>query len=171
MQSLSPKDWINVDELTLEKQFNLLKKKKMISFDIKIHLTINETLTVSRKINYLRWIIKVINNKKKRTHQEGMVGALIITTQLLRGVECIFEATKVRSFDLTSNSFVRGDFHKKLRRLLRIASFSSWNIVSITACMYGRPVEKVSVHLRKRRMRSRKHKRGVAQPPDAKVLG
>lgn len=28
MQSLSPKDWINVDELTLEKQFNLLKKKK-----------------------------------------------------------------------------------------------------------------------------------------------
>ena len=26
--SLSPKDWINVDELTLEKQFNLLKKKK-----------------------------------------------------------------------------------------------------------------------------------------------
>ena len=64
--SLSPKDWINVDELTLEKQFNLLKKKKMISFDIKIHLTINETLTVSRKINYLRWIIKVINNKKKK---------------------------------------------------------------------------------------------------------
>lgn len=38
----------------------------MISFDIKIHLTINETLTVSRKINYLRWIIKVINNKKKK---------------------------------------------------------------------------------------------------------
>ena len=62
--SLSPKDWINVDELTLEKQFNLLKKKKMISFDIKIHLTIN--LTVSRKIYYLRWIIKVINNKKKK---------------------------------------------------------------------------------------------------------
>lgn len=81
----------------------------MISLDIKIHLTINETLTVSRKIYYLRWIIKVINNKKKkRTHQEWMVGALIITTQLLRGVECIFEATKVRSFDLTSNSFVRG---------------------------------------------------------------
>lgn len=110
MQSLSPKDWINVvDELTIERSKNNLiysKKKRMISLDIKIHLTIN--LTVSRKIYYLRWIIKVINNKKKRTHQEWMVGALIITTQLLRGVECIFEATKVRSFDLTSNSFVRG---------------------------------------------------------------
>lgn len=69
MQSLSPKDWINVDELTLERSKNNLiysKKKRMISLDIKIHLTINETLTVSRKIYYLRWIIKVINNKKKK---------------------------------------------------------------------------------------------------------
>lgn len=67
MQSLSPKDWINVDELTLERSKNNLiysKKKRMISLDIKIHLTIN--LTVSRKIYYLRWIIKVINNKKKK---------------------------------------------------------------------------------------------------------
>ena len=68
MQSLSPKDWINVvDELTIERSKNNLiysKKKRMISFDIKIHLTIN--LTVSRKIYYLRWIIKVINNKKKK---------------------------------------------------------------------------------------------------------
>lgn len=68
MQSLSPKDWINVvDELTIERSKNNLiysKKKRMISLDIKIHLTIN--LTVSRKIYYLRWIIKVINNKKKK---------------------------------------------------------------------------------------------------------
>lgn len=68
MQSLSPKDWINVvDELTIERFKNNLiysKKKRMISLDIKIHLTIN--LTVSRKIYYLRWIIKVINNKKKK---------------------------------------------------------------------------------------------------------
>ena len=68
MQSLSPKDWINVvDELTIERSKNNLiysKKKRMISLDIKIHLTIN--LTVSRKIYYLRWIIKVINNKIKK---------------------------------------------------------------------------------------------------------
>lgn len=56
MQSLSPKDWINVvDELTIERSKNNLiysKKKRMISLDIKIHLTIN--LTVSRKIYYLQ---------------------------------------------------------------------------------------------------------------------
>lgn len=76
MQSLSPKDWINVvDELTIERSKNNLiysKKKRMISLDIKIHLTIN--LTVSRKIYYLRWIIKVINNKKKKKNSSRVDG-------------------------------------------------------------------------------------------------
>lgn len=67
MQSLSPKDWINVDELTLERSKNNLIYSKKKDDITRYQNPSNNQWNFNRiKKDLLSSIIKVINNKKKK---------------------------------------------------------------------------------------------------------